>query len=444
MSTLSRITSQIQSSFQSFYQRSSSAGIVILSFTVIALIWTNTALHSSYEAFLHQPINLKLFSLHLEFSLEHFVNDGLMVLFFLVVGLEIKRELLIGELSSARKAALPAIAAVAGMIFPGLIFMLFNHGTPDARGWGVPVATDIAFALGILALLGKRVPIGLKVFLAALAIIDDLFAVLIIAIFYTGALNLTALTAAAVILVLLWGLNKSGSNNLGLYGILGVCLWIAILFSGIHATIAGVLLALTIPATARIDIPAFTKRGKMLLRSIDDKIEQNEDKGEQLDHIASLKQMCTDSNSVLHRLEHGLQPFVTFGIMPLFALVNAGVVFNTAVVDSQLHPVGLGIILGLFVGKQLGVSVAVWLSVRFKIAELPNLVSMKHIYGVSILCGIGFTMALFVAHLAFPAGESLDVAKLSVMAGSTASALVGSFVLRWFLKTGNGKGAQTA
>ncbi len=433
MISLTRFTTQIQSSFQEFFQRSSSAGIVIMAFTGLAMLWTNSAFHDSYEALLHQHIEITLFALHLEFTFEHFVNDGLMVLFFLVVGLEIKREILIGELSSARKAALPMLAALAGMIFPGLIYIASTSGTPHVNGWGVPVATDIAFALGILALLGNRVPLGLKVFLAALAIVDDLLAVLVIAIFYTSALNLTAIAAAAIFVVLLYGLNRLGNNNLLLYGLLGTCLWIAVLFSGIHATVAGVLLALTIPARPRIDTSSFLTRARMLVNRIGKNIEDNEDIGSQFDSIHSLETMCEDVQSPLHRIEHGLQPWVTFLIMPVFALVNAGVVFQPSVIQQVLSPVGVGIILGLFVGKQIGITAGVWFSVRLRIAELPQNVSMKHIYGVSLLCGIGFTMALFVAHLAFDPGQELDTAKLSVLIGSAISAIAGAVALRAWL-----------
>ncbi len=426
------IRDQIQSTFQSFFQRSSSAGILILVFTAVAMLWTNSMFHESYEALLHQPIEVTLFNLSLDFTFEHFVNDGLMVLFFLVVGLEIKREILVGELSSTKKAALPMVAAVAGMAVPGLIYLMFNADTPDARGWGVPVATDIAFALGILALLGNRVPLGLKVFLAALAIVDDLLAVLVIAIFYTGTLNISAIVAAAVFVMALVVLNRSGISNVGLYGVLGVGLWVAILFSGIHATVAGVVLALTIPATSRINTQAFAARVRALVLRIEEKVVDNEDKGSQLDVVHTLEDMCEDVQSPLHRIEHGLQPYISFFVMPVFALVNAGVQFDPSVVSKLASPVGLGIILGLFIGKQVGVTIAVWLSVKLRLAELPHRVNMKQMYGVSLLCGIGFTMALFVAHLAFAPGVGLDTAKLSVLVGSSISALVGTLVLsRW-------------
>jgi NhaA family Na+:H+ antiporter len=427
---LSSITTTLQSSFVEFFQRSTSTGIIILVASAIALLWTNSPFHESYDALRHQPINVVLSTLHLEFSLEHFVNDGLMVLFFLVVGLEIKRELLVGELSSRRTAMLPFIAALFGMIVPAAVYLAFNVGTSAARGWGVPVATDIAFALGILALLGDRIPLGLRVFLAALAIVDDLLAVLVIALFYTASLNVAMLLLAAAITAVLFLGNRMRVSSLWFYGLLGVALWIAVLFSGIHATIAGVVLAMCIPATSRIDRISFFKRSRELIARITQRAETSEDEGEQLDAIHALEQMCEHAQSPLHRVEHGLGKVVSFLIMPVFALVNAGVVIDTSLVTSLGSPLGLGVILGLFVGKQLGISFAVWLAVKAGVASMPRGVRPVHMYGVALLCGIGFTMALFVANLAFIDPAHLDVAKLSVLVGSILSAVGGAVVLR--------------
>lgn len=433
LKTLTSIRAQIQGSFQAFFKQSSSAGIVILVFTAIAIFWTNSALHESYEQFLHQPIDITLFSLHLAFTFEHFVNDGLMVLFFLLVGLEIKREALIGELSTLRKAALPLIAALAGIVFPGSIYALFNAGTPAAHGWGVPVATDIAFALGVLALLGNRVPLGLKVFVAALAIADDLLAVLVIALFYTSSLNMLALFGAAVTMILLVVMNRSGVRDLRMYALAGVVLWLFVLHSGIHATIAGVMLAMTIPVRSRISMKDFVHDAKTYLGGLVRTVENGEEEGKQLDVVHALEQRCEDVQSPLHRMEASLYNGVNFLIMPVFALVNAGVFFDPRVLDSIGDHVSMGIILGLFLGKQIGITLAVALSLRLGIAELPNRVNMRLIYGVSILCGIGFTMALFVAHLAFEPGMHLDVARLSILIASSISALVGLLVLHLWL-----------
>lgn len=425
-----RISTAVQSSFAEFVQRSTSTGITILFITAIALIWTNSPWHASYEAFLHQPVKILIGPLDLAFSLEHFVNDGLMVLFFLVVGLEIKRELLVGELSSRQKALLPMIAAVFGMVGPAITYLLFNGGTDAARGWGVPVATDIAFALGVLALLGDRVPNGLRVFLAALAIVDDLLAVVVIAVFYTAALNVTMLLLAVAIVIVLYSGNRLGIHSLWFYGILGFVLWLVVLASGVHATIAGVALAMCIPAHSRIDRISFFTRSRDLIDQISKRTETDEDEGKQLDAVHALEEMCEHVQTPLHRIEHGLGTIVSFGIMPLFALVNAGVVITPAMIDGLASPVALGIALGLFLGKQIGISGSVWLSVRLGLTRLPNGVTMMQMYGVSLLCGIGFTMALFVANLAFVNPDHLDMAKLSVMVGSGLSAVSGAIVLR--------------
>lgn len=434
---LRSITLQIQSSFQDFFQRSSSAGIVILVFTAVAIIWANSGGHASYEQFLHQPVNITVFNLSLAFTLEHFVNDGLMVLFFLLVGLEIKRELLIGELSTMRKAALPILAALGGMVFPGGIYAVFNAGTEAAHGWGVPVATDIAFALGILALAGSRVPVGLKVFLAALAIADDLFAVLVIAFFYTGDVNGMALLGAGATLALLVLMNRSGVKDVRFYALVGVVLWLFVLNSGIHSTIAGVLLAFTIPARSRISIKDFVVEARELVKRLVRNAETGEEEGEQLDVVQSLEDHCEDVQSPLHRMEEALGNSVNFLIMPVFALVNAGVVFDPNVLESIGGHVSLGIILGLFLGKQIGITLVVWISVKLGIAELPSKVNLKLIYGVSVLCGIGFTMALFVAHLAFTPGVHLDIARLSILMASAISAIAGLLLLKmWLPKNG--------
>lgn len=427
---LSSITTTLQSSFVEFFQRSTSTGIIILVASALAIVWANSPFHQAYEALRHQPIEILVSSLHLEFSLEHFVNDGLMVLFFLVVGLEIKRELLVGELSSRQTAMLPFIAAIFGMIGPAVVYLAFNAGTDSARGWGVPVATDIAFALGILALLGNRIPLGLRVFLAALAIVDDLLAVLVIALFYTASLNVGMLLVAAGITAILFIGNRLRVITLWFYGLLGVALWVAVLFSGVHATIAGVVLAMCVPATSRIDRVSFFQRSRELIARITQRADTDEDEGEQLDAIHALEEMCEQAQSPLHRIEHGLGKVVSFLIMPVFALVNAGVVFDTTLASSLTSPIGLGVILGLFIGKQVGISIAVALSVKLGVASMPRGVRPVHMYGVALLCGVGFTMALFVANLAFIDPAHLDVAKLSIIVGSALSAVAGAVVLR--------------
>lgn len=433
MSAQRRITSiagNLQSTFQDFFASSTAGGIVILVFTAIAMLWINSPWHESYEHFIHAPVNIQVFSLVLNFSFAHFVNDALMVIFFVAVGLEIKRELLVGELSSAKRAMLPMIGAVFGMIGPAVIYLLFNGGTDAARGWGTPVATDIAFALGILALVGPRVPLGLKVFLAALAIVDDLLSVLVIALFYSSSLNVEMLVWAAVITGILYIGNRMGVQSIKYYVILGIALWVCVLSSGIHATIAGVVLAMTIPAKRKLNGPAFFTAARALVDEVLRRPDVDDDEATQMDAVHDLEKLAESVQTPLHRIEHALQPYVAFIIMPVFALVNAGVAIDTTLVGSLASPVSLGIALGLFLGKQIGVTLGVWASVKLGVAILPQNTSMAQIYGVSLLCGIGFTMALFVANLAFLDPAHLNAAKMSILVGSTISAITGMIVLR--------------
>ena len=328
-------------------------------------------------------------------SLLHWINDGLMAVFFLVVGLEIKRELLDGQLSTWSRRVLPGVAALGGMAVPALLYLAFNGGDPEtARGWAIPTATDIAFALGVLALLGSRVPVSLKVFLTALAILDDLGAVVVIALFYTGELSPVFLALAGGALAALALLNRFGVVALTPYLLLGAALWAFVLRSGVHATLAGVALALTIPLRPTPGRP-------------------------------------DDPHSPLHRLERGLHPWVAFGVLPLFGFANAGVSLAGVRADMLLAPLPLGIALGLFLGKQLGVFGAAWLAVRSGRAELPAHATWAQLYGIALLCGIGFTMSLFIGGLAFP-GEAarMDAAKLGVLCGSLVSGLVGWALLR--------------
>ncbi|MCU0329974.1 MAG: Na+/H+ antiporter NhaA [Candidatus Kapabacteria bacterium] len=433
--TTKRLTTRIQTTFQDFFASSTAGGIVILTFTAIAMLWANGPWGDAYKAFLHAPLEVTVGSIHLHFTFEHFVNDALMVIFFLTVGIEIKRELLIGELSSLKKALLPMIGAIFGMIGPAAIFVAFNAGTPAIRGWGVPVATDIAFALGILALVGPRVPIGLKVFLAALAIVDDLLSVLVIAIFYSGDLNMTMLLWAVITTIVLYTGNRIGVRWLPFYGVLGVFLWFFVFNSGIHATIAGVVLALTIPVHSRIDRESFFNQARDLINDVLRRPERDGYGATQADAINALEELSEQVQAPSARIEHSLQPYVSFLIMPIFALANAGVVLSPGMVNGLLSPVSLGIALGLFVGKQVGVTFAAWLSVKLGWAELPDGTTLKQIYGVSLLCGIGFTMALFVAHLAFVSPTDLELSKLSILIGSSVSAIVGFVLLRRWLPT---------
>ena len=419
--------------FQSFLEKEASGGILLLIFTVLALLWANSPFADSYFHLWHTKLSISVSDLNLNYSLHHWINDGLMAIFFFVVGLEIKRELLVGELSSFKKASLPIMAALGGMIFPALFYVTFNFGKESISGWGIPMATDIAFAIGILALLGSRVPTGLKVFITALAIADDIGAVLVIAFFYTSNISVTSLAFAGGVLVLLMAANFSGIRNLIIYSVLGIILWLAFLFSGVHATVAGVLLAFTIPASSRINTAQFLSKGKKLLQDFDDSGEEGPNvlsNEERQGIVQNLEENCEKIMTPLQRFEHKLHPWVSFFIMPVFALANAGVVISGNFISELIDPVSFGITTGLFIGKQLGISVFAWLSVKSKIASLPFGVTWKQIYAGGILAGIGFTMSLFIANLAFTSEELLTISKVGILTASLLSGLIGFFILK--------------
>ena len=407
------------------------SGVVLLICTAIALAWANSPWGESYFHLWEMRISLGPAADPLTLSLHHWINDGLMVVFFLLVGLEIKRELLVGELASIRQAALPIMAALGGMIVPALIYTAFNVGTEAIRGWGIPMATDIAFALGILALLGPRVPIGLKVFLAALAIVDDLGAVLVIALFYTASIDAAALLGAVVCLAILVGLNRARVTSLTPYVLIGFILWLFFLRSGIHSTIAGVLLAMCIPSNTRINAMQFSERARSLIDEFD-----RSETGDllvitspgQQEALHALDVATDEVSSPLLRLEHRLHRTVAFVIMPLFALANAGVSLTGAgaVLGS---PVAQGVGAGLVFGKTIGIALFAWLAVRMGIAALPAGVDWRDVFGVAWLGGIGFTMSLFIAGLAFES-PLLDAAKLAILAASAVAGVVGYLLLR--------------
>ncbi len=418
--------------FQEFAEKEASSGILLLAVTVIALVWANSPLADTYTSLWQSELTVRLGNFSLTKDLILWINDGLMAIFFLVVGLEIKREVLVGELSSPRRAALPIGAALGGAVVPAGIYLALNAGTEGSEGWGIPMATDIAFALGVLALLGDRVPLALRVFLTALAIVDDLIAVMVIALFYTAEISWLSLAVGASFMLALVVANLTGVRRSLLYALLGICLWLAFLQSGIHATIAGVLLAMTIPSRARINTDEFLNQS----RSILDRFEQAGERGESIlneERQASLLTLETATERVetpLHRMEHALHPWVVFAIMPLFALANAGVSLGEGLYETLIEPVSLGIVLGLVVGKQLGVTLFAWLAVKSGIAEMPSGVSWSQIYGVGLLAGIGFTMSLFIADLAFADDPLLDIAKVGILAASLMAGIVGSILLR--------------
>ena len=418
--------------FQRFISEEASGGIILLACTLIALLWANSSWRGGYETLWSTPLTIGLGAASISKPLILWINDGLMAVFFFVVGLEIKREVLVGELASARRAALPVAAALGGMLAPAAIFALFNAGGEGARGWGIPMATDIAFALGVLALLGSRAPLGLKMFLAALAIADDLGAVLVIAVFYSHGISIPALGAAAAVLAALAAANWLGVRRPLPYAIAGIALWAAVLASGIHATIAGVLLALVIPARALIDTDVYLAASRKLLDEFQAAGHSSKDEATNEGHHAALHALENAAEYVqapLQRLEHMLHPWVTFAIMPVFALANAGVRLDGSVGQALLHPVGLGVALGLLIGKQAGIFGFAWLAVRFGFGALPAGVSWKQIYGAAWLGGIGFTMSLFVAGLAFPDSAHLREAKVGILFGSLAAGAVGYLLL---------------
>lgn len=376
-----------------FYERESLSGILLILVTIAALLLKNSPLSEAYDSFLHTPVEIRFGLLQIAKPLLLWINDGLMAVFFLLVGLEVKREILRGSLSSWSQAALPVIAAFGGMLVPALVYIGFNRSEPlGLQGWAIPTATDIAFALGILSLLGKRVPPSLKIFLLALAIIDDLGAIVIIALFYTADLSMVSIAFASLALLALFVLNRVGVVRKAAYILIGAVLWVSVLKSGVHATLAGVALAFMIPMGAR--------------------------NGNDADQ------------SFAASLEHDLHPWVSFMILPLFAFVNAGINLRGLEIGQLASPVPLGIMLGLFIGKQTGVFLFSWLAIRLKLASLPVGSTWRQFYGVAVMTGIGFTMSLFIDSLAFVDDNVYQYAdKLAILLGSLFSGIMGYLVL---------------
>ena len=380
--------------FSKFIKSDSSGGIILILVTLIALLVVNSPLSVYYDSFLHLHLGIRVGDYSLDKTLIHWINDGLMAIFFLMVGLEVKREILDGSLSSLKAVALPTIGAIGGMVFPALVYILFNSGDAVAmRGWAIPTATDIAFALGILSLLGNRVPVSLKVFLMALAIIDDLGAIVVIALFYTADLSIISVYFASGTLIALMLFNYLGFSRKSLFLVVGLILWVSVLKSGVHATLAGVALAFTIPYRAK-------------------------------DHNGQ-------PFSPVREIEHGLHPWITFFILPLFAFVNAGIDMREISIEQITGPVPLGIVLGLFLGKQFGVFGLSWLAIKLNIATLPKGSNWLMLYGVSVLTGIGFTMSLFIDSLAFVDDTLFAYTdKLAILIGTFLSAIIGYLILK--------------
>jgi NhaA family Na+:H+ antiporter len=375
--------------FKDFFNSTSSSGIVLFFCLFLSLIIANSPLGEGFNNFLQTQIGFENDAVHLRYPIALWINDGLMAIFFLLVGLEIKREVVEGELSSPKKAILPIICALGGAIVPALIYVLFNQGTLTAAGWGIPMATDIAFALAILALVSKKVPVSLKIFLAALAIVDDLLAILVIAVFYSSELHYINMVYAAAILGILVLFNRFGVKNLAFYLIPGVFIWYFVHHSGIHATIAGVLTALTLPTTV------------------------------------------DDVESPLEKLEHALTKPVSFLIIPIFALANTNIRFEDGMVEGLFTGLGLGIVAGLVLGKPIGILLISWLSVKLKISQLPDQARWIHILGVGLLGGIGFTMSIFISILSFTDPLLVQEAKFSILVGSVLAGFLGYMILNY-------------
>jgi len=421
---------RILAPLRAFTEGSASGGVLLILATVIALVWVNSPAAAAYDDLWHTELELRVAGFDLTRDLHFWVNDALMAIFFLVIGLEIKREVLVGELDTPRRAVLPVAAAVGGAAVPALIFLLVvGPGSPAARGWGVPMATDIAFALGVLALLGRWAPLGLRIFLTALAIVDDLLAVMVIAIFYTDTLDLRALAVAGGVILVLLAMNALGVRRLAAYAIPGVALWIAVYATGVHPTIAGVLLAFTIPARTRLDGPSYVQQAAAQLRDVAAKFRGEAGIEERHAALWELEDITRRAQAPMLRLEHALNPWVAFLIVPVFALANAGVRFPPDIGAALSEPVVIGVVVGLVLGKQLGITAAAWLVVRSGLATLPDGVGWRHMYGVAWLGGIGFTMSLFVSELAFPDPALLAAAKLGILVASAIAGLGGFAVL---------------
>jgi NhaA family Na+:H+ antiporter len=413
-----------------FMDRSASGGVLLFVAALVALALANSPLADTYAGIWQTPITLRIGGIEITKSILLLVNDGLMAIFFFVVGLEIKREALVGELAHARTAALPIAGAVGGAIVPAAIFLAIVGPSDAARGWGIPMATDIAFALGALALLGRRVPLGLKVFVTALAIVDDILAVLVIAAFYTSGLIAPALGAAVVVVAILVVLNRIGVRHPFVYGAFGLLLWAAVLTSGVHATIAGVVLAMTVPARVRLDTRSFVADARRLTDHLDDVAHVGKHAVEdQHGALWELETLTERAQAPMLRMEHALQPWVAFVIVPVFALVNAGVPIGAALAGATDEPIVAGVFFGLVIGKQVGIFASAWLIVRLGVGSLPAGVRWRDLYGAACLCGIGFTMSLFIADLAYVDAARLDLSKVGILAGSIVAGLIGFAIL---------------
>ena len=429
---------------EEFLSTETLGGILLLAAALAALVWANLP-GDSYHDFWRSRIVIDLDAVSIDLDLAGWVNDALMAVFFFVVGLEIKRELLRGELADVRRAALPVAAALGGMIAPALLYLALNAGTDGERGWGVPMATDIAFAIGVMALLGRRIPVSLKVFLLALAIADDLGAIAVIAVFYTEQLSLSWLVFALALLLLTYVLGRTGVRDVIIYVGIGAVVWIAVHESGVHATIAGVALGLMTPIS-----PFFGQRQlsasalELLVQAREAEHRGGEGDDDRNAALRDLEELARETQPILDRLEHALHPWTSYVIVPIFALANAGIELSGgAISDAATSRVTGGVALGLVLGKPLGIFVFSWLSVRAGIAALPNGVTWLHILGAGLIAGIGFTVSIFVSNLAFTDPTLVDDAKIGILGGSALMGVVGLAALYVITKESQPPGAET-
>ena len=434
-----RAFKKVSTPFEHFLHAQTTTGLILMFMTIVALILANSPLTESYTDFFHTKIDLNIGSWKLSHSIHHWINDGLMAIFFFIIGLEIKREVLVGELSNIKVALLPILSAIGGMLFPALIYFSINANTTGANGWGIPMATDIAFAISALILLGKRVPPALVTFLVALAIVDDLGAVLVIALFYTEQIHMLPLALAGVSFLILVAFNRFGIHMILPYFIIGLLMWFFMLESGVHATIAGVIAAMAIPSIPKQAPHDFSERTKKLLDEYDtypvceDHLIHEKQKAILLNIRDSINAVGTPAS----RLEHDLHLPVALIVIPLFALANAGIAIDfNSMGTTIMTPVSLGIIMGLILGKVLGIFGVAWLAIKLKIATLPQGSTMKQVFGVAFLGGIGFTMSIFVADLAFINNpELIFQAKVGILVASLFSGLFGYIWLRFIAKS---------
>ncbi|MBA6390673.1 Na+/H+ antiporter NhaA [Colwellia sp. BRX10-3] len=431
---LERGLNNIQPQFSSFIRAQTTSSLFLLLSTIVALWWANSIYSASYVNLVHTPIGLIFGDFEFKASLKHIINDGLMVIFFFLLGLEIKREVLVGDLAEPENRRMLIFCALGGMICPALIYSMFNYSLDSQIGWGIPMATDTAFALGVLTIVRKHIPDSLLAFIVGLAIVDDVGAILVIAIFYTEQISIMPLSSAFALIAFLAVANYAGVRQPLFYIIVSIATWLLMLKSGVHPTVAGVAIALTVPARPELASKKLLNKAKSIIKSMEKKPKSVDVLGSKEDHekVLKVRDVVEEASTPLRRWEDALDLPVALFILPLFALTNAGVVFSlNSLVDSLQHPIGLGIISGLLLGKFIGISGACWLALRYKLGTLPGGVNFQHVVGASLITGIGFTMSTFIAMLGFDGRpEQLQYAKTAILVASVLAAVLGALYLR--------------